>query len=88
LLKLVSSPIMKCTFSISCSKAEKEIDLLQDEGKIKKGNNIDHHVRELYSEHLPPFGSNLGLSKFRRLLVYIGYIFVEFSYTETSGVKN
>jgi hypothetical protein len=29
--------------SISWSKAEKEIDLFQDGGKIKKGKNIDHH---------------------------------------------
>ncbi len=29
-------------YSISCSKEEKEIDLL-DGGKIEKGKNIDHH---------------------------------------------
>jgi hypothetical protein len=30
-------------YSISCSKEEKEIDLLQDCDKNKKGKNIDHH---------------------------------------------
>jgi hypothetical protein len=31
------------TYSISCSKAEKETDVLQTGGKIKKGKNI--HLR-------------------------------------------
>ncbi len=30
-------------YSISWSKAEKEIDLFQDGGKIKKAKNIDHN---------------------------------------------
>jgi hypothetical protein len=30
-------------YSTSCSKAVKEIDLLQDGGKIKQGKIFDHH---------------------------------------------
>ena len=42
-------------YSISCSKAEKEIDLLQDGGKILKGKNIDHHSPRIIPNicHLP-----------------------------------
>jgi hypothetical protein len=42
-------------YSISCSKAEKEIDLLRDGDKIKKGKNIDHHGPRTISNicHLP-----------------------------------
>ncbi len=43
---IVSStlPIQQAiAYSISCAKTEKEIDLLQDGGKIKKGKNIHHH---------------------------------------------
>ncbi len=42
-------------YSISCSKAETEIDLLQDGGKIIKKKNIDHHCSRTIPNfcHLP-----------------------------------
>ncbi len=58
MLLTVSStlPIQQAiAYSISCSKAEKEIDLLRDGGKIIKGKNIDHHGPRTISNicHLP-----------------------------------
>jgi hypothetical protein len=38
-------------YSISCSKAEKEIDLLEDGGKRKEHRSP---LLENYSDHLPP----------------------------------
>jgi hypothetical protein len=73
---------MKCSYSVSCSKAEKEIDLLKDGGKIKKGKNIEHHIRELFRTFATFQGPSL-----ERSLAYIGNVFREFSRTETSSVK-
>jgi hypothetical protein len=42
-------------YSISCSKAEKEIDFLQDGCKIKKGKNIDHHPKICQLPDSPSF---------------------------------